>query len=200
MVVMNVTETGTKERILHSAYRLFYREGYSRVSVDAIADRACVTKRTVYYHFKSKDDIVAEVLENQHAYLLRQFQSWAGPDSADAVQMIENLFKQLKRWADGPGWLGSGFTRITTELADMPGHPARHAASSHKARVEQWLADQFEHHEMADPSGLAQQLMILIEGSMSLALIHGDTNYICSATAAAKRLVADQTDNNISLD
>ena len=46
----------TREKILTAANRLFYAEGIGRVSVDAVADKAGVTKRTLYYHFRSKDD------------------------------------------------------------------------------------------------------------------------------------------------
>ena len=55
---MDADRKDTKGRILSAAYRLFYKQGFSRVSVDAIADLAGVTKRTIYYHFDSKDEIV----------------------------------------------------------------------------------------------------------------------------------------------
>jgi AcrR family transcriptional regulator len=52
----------TRRLILENAYQLFYRHGFARVAVDAIAARAGVTKRTLYYHFRSKDDLLAAVL------------------------------------------------------------------------------------------------------------------------------------------
>lgn len=70
--------------------------------------------------------------------------------------------------------MGSGFTRISTELADRPGHPARLAASSHKAITEKRLSDLLHQHGLERHGEVARQIMILIEGSMSLALIHGD--------------------------
>jgi len=52
----------TRKRMLEAAYELFYRHGYARVSVDQIGDRAGVTKRTLYDHFRSKDELLAAVL------------------------------------------------------------------------------------------------------------------------------------------
>jgi AcrR family transcriptional regulator len=52
----------TRERIVSAATKLFYGEGIRRVSVDAVAAKAGVTKRTLYYHFKSKDELVAAYL------------------------------------------------------------------------------------------------------------------------------------------
>ena len=120
-----LTQESTRETILNAAYSLFRKEGFTRVSMDAIAERAGVTKRTVYYHFKSKDDIAADVLTDQNGFLLRQFQEWAGSAQQTPIQIVRNLFARLYDWADSETYLGSGFTRIATELADRPGHPAR---------------------------------------------------------------------------
>lgn len=187
---MGENRKDTKGQILSAAYQLFYRQGFSRVSVDAIADRAGVTKRTVYYHFKSKDEVITSVLEVQHLNLLSQYQTWLEPSSDTASEIVVNLFSKLKSWADRPDWLGSGFSRISAELADRRGHPARQAASRHKAAVEAWLADKLTMTGAEDANQLARHTMLLIEGSMSLALIHGETKYIDAAMDAAKRLAA----------
>ena len=184
-----MTQETTKGKILKSAYALFRREGFTRVSVDAIAKQAGVTKRTVYYHFESKDDIVADVLSDQHEYLLRQFQEWAGSEVQSPVLLVHNLFTRLNDWADRSPFLGSGFTRIATELADRPGHPARLAASSHKALVEQWLAEKLDEAGHTNSKSGARSVVTLIEGSMILALIHGDTQYILNAGRTACDLV-----------
>ena len=55
----------TRQRILQAAYKSFYRVGFYRSSVDAIALAAKVTKKTLYYHFPSKDALVAAVLEDR---------------------------------------------------------------------------------------------------------------------------------------
>jgi len=44
---------------ISAADDLFYGEGVRATSMDAIAERAGVTKRTLYYHFRSKDDLPA---------------------------------------------------------------------------------------------------------------------------------------------
>ena len=49
----------TRRRILESGYAFFYRQGFNRVGVDEIARAAGVTKRTLYYHFRSKDELLA---------------------------------------------------------------------------------------------------------------------------------------------
>lgn len=179
----------TKRGILDAAYELFYREGFARVSVDSIAAAAGVTKRTLYYHFESKDALVGAVLEHQHDRALGRIQSWAETSSDDPVAMIDEIFRKLAAWASEPKWLGSGFTRITMELADLPGHPARAAARRHKAAIEHWLAVRLADLGVDAPKETARQIKLLLEGCLSLILIHGDTSYAMSAAAAAKAIV-----------
>lgn len=179
----------TKSRIYSSAYQLLYRDGFSRTSMDAIADAAGITKKTLYYHFDSKDALVAAILEHQQAQSLAMFQRWADPSAEDSAAFVGTLFAKLHRWVSSTPWYGSGFTRLTMELADLPGHPARIAAQRHKDAVEQWLSSELNRLEHSKPSEIARQLMLLIEGCMSLALIHQDPTYVLAAAKAANRLL-----------
>ena len=53
----------TKDRIHTCAMELFRQHGFDNVTVMQICDAAGVTKRTFYYHFSSKDDILSDVVE-----------------------------------------------------------------------------------------------------------------------------------------
>lgn len=55
---------GTRERIQAIALDLFAEQGYEKTSLREIADRLGVTKAALYYHFKTKDDIVRSALED----------------------------------------------------------------------------------------------------------------------------------------
>jgi AcrR family transcriptional regulator len=156
--------------------------------VDAIAEAAGVTKRTLYQHFTSKDAMVAAMLDQHHAHALAQIQNWGGAGADTPSGLISGLFAGLRLWADDPNWHGSGFTRLTMELADLPGHPARTAAHLHKSIVEHWLAKELQELGAPHPAELARHVILLIEGCLSLVLIHRETNYITAAEEAAQRL------------
>lgn len=55
---------GTRARIQDVALELFTEYGYDKTSLREIADRLGVTKAALYYHFKSKDDIVTSLLDD----------------------------------------------------------------------------------------------------------------------------------------
>lgn len=180
----------TRRRIIDAAYERFYKGGFARAGVDAIAEAAGVTKRTLYYHFDSKDALLAAVLDAQHELVLTRIQEWAKRASGDPGILVDILFTEFAAWANQPGFQGSGFTRTAMELADLPGHPARAAARRHKAAIERCLAEQFVGFGVGASRDLARQVMLLIEGCHSLVLIHGDTTYTDIAAAAARLLIA----------
>ena len=57
----------TKERILAAALHEFSAKGISGARVDAIASRAKVNKRMLYYYFGSKDELFREILRRRLA-------------------------------------------------------------------------------------------------------------------------------------
>ncbi|WFE57840.1 TetR/AcrR family transcriptional regulator [Micromonospora sp. WMMD712] len=57
--------TGTRERIKAVALELFTEQGYEKTSLREIAERLNVTKAALYYHFKSKDEIVSSFVEER---------------------------------------------------------------------------------------------------------------------------------------
>ncbi len=179
----------TRKRILDAAYRLFRRQGYSRVSMDEIAAATTVTKRTLYYHFKSKDQLLAEVLETQHHLALAAFRTFGDRLSGSPEAIVDGLFKELAVWSDKPRWAGSGFTRLVIELADLPGHPARLIARRHKAILEGHLAELLARSGIARPQEIAREIWLLSEGAISLILVHGDRGYAAAAAQAAKKLL-----------
>jgi AcrR family transcriptional regulator len=180
----------TRQRIIEAAYELFYRKGFARVGVDAVAAQAGVTKRTLYAHFDSKDRLLAAMLEAHHGLALERIQRWSGRLAGEADTMVKALFAELAIWASKPRWSSAGFTRLVVELADLPGHPARAIARRHKAAVESWLAEELTRRRVADAALRARQIALLLEGCQVLMLIHGDKRYAEAAAQAAARLVA----------
>lgn len=179
----------TRGRVLEAAYKLFRRQGYNRVTMDDIAKAAELTKRTLYHHFNSKDQLLADVLESQHHLALQAFRTFGDNLSGSAETIVEAMFQDLAVWADRPRWAGSGFTRLVIELADLPGHPARLIARRHKAQLEKCFAELLARSGVGRPNELARAVWLLSEGAISLILIHGDRGYSAAASEAAITLV-----------
>ena len=189
---MAKSEKPARDKIIDAANRLFYGEGIRAVSVDAIAEKAGVTKKTLYYHFKSKDDLVAEYLTSRDQPNLKLYEQWFNSADGNVADKTEAIFLQVTRSARHPEWKGCGFLRTAAELANLPGHPAMKIGARHKKSFEAWLTDNFLKAGITHPEGLARQIVLLMDGAFSTMLVHRDPDYAEEAGRAAKALVASR--------
>ncbi|RJT36329.1 TetR/AcrR family transcriptional regulator [Mesorhizobium waimense] len=179
----------TRKRIVDAATKLFYAEGIGRVSVDAVAEKAGLTKRTLYYHFKSKDELIAAYLDGRDQPNIKQMAGWFEAAEGGVERKVEAIFTNLARVAKNPKWKGCGFLRTAAELASMPGHPAVKAGSRHKKNFETWLAGELSGHGVGEPQTLAREIVLLMDGAFSIMLIHRNPDYVEAAGHAAATLV-----------
>jgi AcrR family transcriptional regulator len=180
----------TRRRILDAAYREFRRKGFVRVNVDEIAAASRVTKRTLYSHFRSKDDLLAAAFQLQIELASEAKQHLAREAvGSTAEQIVESWFAVLRQWSGKSRWSGSGFTRVAMELADLPGHPARALARRHKSIMMADLARKLADVGVESPQERVREIWMLVEGAMVMILIQGDQSYATTAAEAAKRLI-----------
>jgi len=180
----------TRERIIAAASALFYAEGIRAVSVDAVAAKAGLTKKTLYYHFRSKDDLVAAYLAARDQPNLALFKRWFDGAEGALPDKIAAIFDNLARSVRHPKWKGCGFLRTTAELANLPGHPAIKIGAAHKKKFEGWLREVFTAEQIGAADELARQMLLLLDGSFAVVLLHRDAGYMESAGRAAHALVA----------
>jgi AcrR family transcriptional regulator len=179
----------TRARIIAAAVDLFYGEGIRSVSMDSVAERARVTKRTLYYHFRSKDELVAAYLTSRDQPTLDLFARWIDEAEGPLSRKIARMFQELARSTASPKWRGCGFLRTAAELANTPGHPALKVGAAHKKRFERWLIGLIEANRLSNAELRARQIMILLDGAVSAILIHRDPSYAEAAGRLASAVV-----------
>ena len=72
---MPQARSGTLDRLFTAAIELFGERGYAGATVDDIVERAGVAKGTVYYHFRSKSELVSALLDDGLRRLAASFRS-----------------------------------------------------------------------------------------------------------------------------
>lgn len=178
----------TRDHILEAADQLFYAEGLAAVTMDRIAARAGVTKKTVYYHFRSKDELLGAYLDSRHDPVMERYRGWAGT-SGSVCERLQRMFRELAEACAVGKWRGCGFVRLACELADLPGHPACVAARRHKSAFEEWIRSMLEREGRPDSDRLAKALTVLLDGAIVSVLIHRNRAYAEAAASAAGDLL-----------
>lgn len=167
-----------KDRILEAADRLFYGLGIQAVGVDAVANEAGISKRTLYKHYPSKNELVA-------AYLARRTGQAITADGSPVEQVL-GLFDGLERWFGHKRFRGCAFVNAVAELSGERRHPAVAVACEHKARRLAMVVSLLQSLKVRDAALLAEQLMVLFEGAVAVSMVRGgDPQVARSAREAA---------------
>lgn len=153
-----------RERILKAAGELFYRQGIRAVGVDAIAEAAGTNKMTLYRHFPSKDELVAEYLR-QFAKRAEAF--WDRLESEHPGDPVAQLHAWVKHMAGDVicrGGRGCALSNAAVELAEKE-HPARRVIEAFKKAQRERLTRLCRAAGLSDPDLLADELHLVLEGA-----------------------------------
>jgi AcrR family transcriptional regulator len=169
-----------KERILETADRLFYLRGIRAVGVDSIAAEIGISKRTLYNHFPSKDELIA-------AYLARRFKQVPASEKPPAEQIL-GTFDSLERHFARTDFRGCPFVNAVAELG-AEDQAVKKIALAFKESRRVWFRDLLRRLAVADPEGLATQLTLLVDGSIAQNLVRDDPSMARAAKEAARVLL-----------
>ena len=179
-----------RERILQTAERLFYRDGYRAVGVDTIVAESGVAKMTLYRHFPSKDDLIAVYLRRTDQQLLAWMDGLIAPHT-DPRQALEAVFEGVAKLASSPECLGCAFVGAAGEYPE-PDYPGHRAAIEHKRAVVDRFRELAQQAGARDANALAEELLLIMDGAWSAARVFGPGNHGRRAAAAAKALIFSQ--------
>jgi len=153
-----------RDRILSAAGDLFYRHGIRAVGVDAIAEAAGTNKMTLYRHFASKDELVAEYLRQSakgaDACWSKLEQAYPG----DALAQLRAWLKEMAAHVANADERGCPLVNAAVELPEK-GHPARRVIEEAKAKQRSRLISLCGAAGLSEPEMLADELHLLLEGA-----------------------------------
>lgn len=164
----------TRERIIEAATQILAEDSYSRFSIERISERAGISRRSFFNYFKSKDELLAEVLKTLRALHDRAMQAWSAelPDGLTVEARIVEIFRRIIDIISQPGWRGSAFIRLAGELSDFEGHPIQALVAEAKRDQEKWFETELRKGDFVSPALLAAQLTIVMTGLFQLQLVH----------------------------
>lgn len=172
--------------LLAAADRLFYEHGLRAVGVDAIADAAGVTKRTLYYHFATKEALIAAYLQARDDATRLAIER-AAAECVLPGDRIVAVFEHLERWFATPEYRGCPFNNAIAE--DTGSHVAE-ITRRHKAVLADWLSDQAQLAGARAPKKLGAELLLLIDGALNGALVTASAEPARVARGIATALMA----------
>lgn len=184
---MNKKTTDTREKILSSAEQLIYQNGIHATGMDLLVKTSGVARKSIYRYFATKDDVAAAALNERDERWMHWFRTES--DKGDTPQdRILNMFTVLRSWFESEGFRGCAFINTAGEVGD-PDDPVRQIAKLHKQKLLDYTLELTEQLNIEQPAALARQLLILMEGAITMSYVMGDCSAADSAQDVAKLLL-----------
>jgi len=161
--VVELPADNVRNRILATARDLIYREGARAVGVDRIVAESGVAKTSLYRWFKSKDDLIAAVLESEQENVLAHWDRNVASHNSPLDQ-LRAQFKSVEEYIVSPEFRGCCFLNAATAFAD-DAHPARIQACAFKEEITRRIFVLCKAFGARQPKLLADQLSLLIDGA-----------------------------------
>jgi AcrR family transcriptional regulator len=160
----DTTRIPPRQRILDAADELFRRVGIRGVGVEAIAEAAGTNKMTLYRHFESKDELIAEwvrgIVERKELEWDEIAAAHPGDPEAQLVDWSRRVAKKFAEIEERGSALGNA-------LAELPeaDHPARRVIDAHRVREHARVLKLCREAQFPEADLAADQFYMLLEGA-----------------------------------
>ncbi len=174
---------GKRERLVAAATQLFYQQGVERTTLADIANAADVPVGNVYYYFKTKDEVIAAVIE---AHVRQTTATLAVIEARhrSPKTRLKALVREFASQSETLAQYGCPLGNLCLELSKRVGEPRLAAPELIRLPVE-WAEEQFRSLGRRDARDLALDLLAAYEGAALLANTMRDPSIL---SKAARRL------------
>ena len=178
-----------RTRILAAASELFYQHGIRAVGVEAIAEAAGTNKMTLYRHFASKDELIAEYLRQSANAADKCWERFAQAHPSDPLGQLMAWIEEMAGHLANPNERGCALANAAIELPDKD-HPARRVIEENKRAQRRRLVQLSEQAGLSEAEMLADELHLLIEGARVTAQSIGTDGLAARLRHMGKAMIA----------
>lgn len=184
----DMTNNETRDIILDVTEKLIYRHGIAATGMDLLVKTAGVSRKSIYRYFANKDELVIAALQRRDARWLLWLRSEVEQYAGSGARLL-GVFSALKAWFGSADFRGCAFINTSGETGN-PQDPVRLLAKAHKQKLFEYLLELCKAHGTPAPEKQAAQLLILVDGAITIALIMGDVTAADNAQCMAQDLLA----------
>lgn len=184
---MNKKTTDTRDKILTTAEQLIYQNGIHAMGMDLLVKTSGVARKSIYRHFANKEDVASAALIERDERWMQWFRTESDKGKTPQERIL-NMFTVLNSWFESDGFRGCAFINTAGEVGD-PEDPVRQIAKMHKQKLLDYTLELAEQLNVEHPGDLARQLLILLEGAITMSYVMGDGSAADNAQDIAKLML-----------
>lgn len=188
--------SGKRDHLVDTALDLFCQEGFHATGIDKILEKAGVARMTLYNHFKSKDELILAALRRRDEKFRNWFMRAVERRASKPQDRLLAVFDALEEWFSEKDFSGCMFINASAEYAEAD-DPIHMVSCEHKMLVLKYIRELALAANIPDHAVLADELMLLAEGSIVMAYVAGDKTSAARAKKTAEKLIKISQSKNI---
>ncbi|MDX7998479.1 TetR/AcrR family transcriptional regulator [Xenorhabdus sp. Reich] len=158
-----------RNKLLEVTESLIYQYGIHSTGMEQIVKETGISRKTIYRYFTNKDDLCAQALLSRDERWIRWFSESSLKGESPEACILE-MFNALRSWFMSEEFRGCAFINTAGEISD-PAHPIRIIAKEHKQKIFLFITQLTEKLGVSEPLELARQLLVLIDGAITVAMV-----------------------------
>jgi AcrR family transcriptional regulator len=187
-----LSKLSKRDQLIQTALELFAKNGIHATGVDSIVEQSGVTKKTLYAHFRSKEELILAVLRQYDELARNDFMRRVESGGKTPRARLLAVFDFAERWFQQSNFYGCLFINTIGEYSDK-GTPIRQICKEYKKLVKGYVRELCEQAGASDPQGLAEELAMLLEGATVTAQVSQNPKTAKIAKRVAKALIDKAT-------
>lgn len=168
-----VKKISVKEKILQTARRLFCQVGFHATGITRILDESGVSRRSLYTHYGSKENLLKAVFQEEANIWFRWFDCDLPQMECSPSERILMLFDLMQDWFDSEDFFGCVFINAVAEHEKSNGW-IQEVASNYRDEISAKFQEMVAESGVKDPETVTEKLNLLIDGAIVGAMITGN--------------------------
>ncbi len=186
-----------RDHLVETAMKLFSKHGFRATGIDRVLAESGVAKKTLYNHFRSKDELIIAALQKRDADFLSFMRDgiarYAPKQTGDPrMARVLALFDAINEWASSDNFTGCTFINASAEFPRRE-DPIHVACSNHKKLVTQFIEELIAELPLTHSHRVARQISLLVDG----AIVTAHTTCDASGVPLAKETTAQLLETSI---
>ncbi len=177
-----------REKLIKTAHKLFSKYGFHGVGIELILEESGIAKRTLYNHFKSKDELILAVLRYYDQQFRNNFMREVEKSAKSPQQRLLAIFEVAGKWFQQKDYFGCLFVGAAGEFPEQ-GTAIRNICKEFKSLILEYIIGLATQAKISKPKQLAEQLLLLLEGAITMSQINSSSKFARQAQNAAKILI-----------
>ena len=182
-----------REELINTAKVLFSEHGFHATGIDRILAESGIAKKTLYNHFRTKEELILEVLRQHDVEFRDYFMSQVEACSENPRERLLAIFDVAEAWFSLSNFFGCLFINAIGEYSEQE-TAIRDVCREFKKLLRGYIETLATSAGAVDASQLAEELALLLEGAIVTAQVSANPNAAKTAKQIAKTLI----DNSIN--